>query len=48
MGTQVTETFDPQRLKDRSVYPVFAQENVRYRDLDTQGHVNNAGLHHLF
>lgn len=38
----MTTPFDPKKLKDRSIYPVIMQENVRYRDLDSQGHVNNA------
>ena len=34
--------FDEKLLRDRSIYPFFVPETVRYRDCDTQGHVNNA------
>ena len=37
-----TTPFDPKLLKDRSIYPVSVQENVRHRDCDAQRHVNNA------
>ena len=36
------DAFDAELLKKRAVFPVFTQENVRQRDLDSQGHVNNA------
>jgi acyl-CoA thioester hydrolase len=38
----MTAAYDIKQLKDYSLYPVFAQENMRYRDLDTNAHMNNA------
>lgn len=38
----MTTPYDIKLLKDRSLFPIFVREHVRYRDLDTNGHVNSA------
>ena len=38
----MSEPYDSSQLKDPSLFPVIVRENMRYRDLDTNGHVNNA------
>ena len=38
----MTAAYDIKQLKDYSLFPIMVQENMRYRDLDTNGHMNNA------
>ena len=35
-------TYDIKQLKYISLFPVIVQENMRFRDTDANGHVNNA------
>jgi acyl-CoA thioester hydrolase len=34
--------YDIKQLKDMSMFPVIIRENMRFRDIDGNGHVNNA------
>ena len=38
----MTAAYDIKQLKEYSLFPIMVQENMRYRDLDTNGHMNNA------
>ena len=38
----MTTAYDIKQLKDYSMFPVIVRENMRFRDLDANGHVNNA------
>lgn len=38
----MTTAYDIKQLKDYAMFPIMAQENMRYRDLDINGHMNNA------
>jgi acyl-CoA thioester hydrolase len=38
----MTTSYDIKQLKDISLFPVIVRENMRFRDLDGNGHVNNA------
>jgi acyl-CoA thioester hydrolase len=35
-------TYDIKQLQDISMFPVIVRENMRFRDIDGNGHVNNA------
>ena len=38
----MTTQYDIKQLKDFSMFPVIVRENMRFRDIDGNGHVNNA------
>jgi acyl-CoA thioester hydrolase len=38
----MTAPYDINQLKDFSMFPVIVRENMRFRDIDGNGHVNNA------
>ena len=40
--SEMTTAYDIKQLKDYAMFPIMAQENMRYRDLDINGHMNNA------
>jgi acyl-CoA thioester hydrolase len=38
----MSPTYDIKQLQDISMFPVIVRENMRFRDIDGNGHVNNA------